>query len=325
MGRSRRRPVRPRSSLTDKLANLHLLLRVPSFARWPLQVHFFCQDVYKLWIRWSEGVDAETKTGIDAVLDLKKPLELPADEDAPPSTQLKEKKKNRKSVGQGGLEGIDVGYSKLATQLEKSLFLLADGEKNSCAICDEEIDTRMVLVLVCPEQECRAASHLNCLAQRFLHEGEEKSSMLPTSGKCPRCRSRLKWIDLVKELSLRLSGEAQVARLMKKPKTRTKKTSRRDKKIFSAVDENIIDDINNLDHDRSSSDDDSSTRSASEERLVDDWYYQQDDDDAMSVTSNASGVSSCFDAPSPTKKRGSAPNLGILVEDSEWDDAEVLD
>jgi hypothetical protein len=86
-----------------------------------------------------------------------------------------------------------------------------------------------------------------------------------------------------------------------------------------------LDDINNLDHDPSSSDDDSSTPSNSEQQSADGWHYQEDDEDTMSVTSTASGVSSCFDAPSPSKKPGSAPRLGILVEDSDWDDAEVLD
>ena len=280
--------------------------------------------MYDLWIRWSERVDAEVKTNIKVVLDLKKPLELPADGDTPPSTQPKNKR-NQKSVGQGGVEGIDVGYNKIANHLEKSLFLLADGERNSCSVCDESIDSKTALVLICPEQECRASSHLNCLAEHFLQEETDKSLVLPISGECPHCQSRLRWIDLVKELSLRLCGEAEVARLMKKPKTRTRKVSRRDENVFPAVDESLIEDINHLDHDQSSSDDDSSTRTTSEEQLADDWYYQQDDDDTMSVTSNASGVSSCFDAPSPAKHRGSAPNLGILVEDSEWDDAEVLD
>lgn len=259
------------------------------------------------------------------ILDLKEPPELPANEDIPPSTQPK-KKRNRSSVGHGGVEGIDVGYNKLATHLEKSLSLLAPGPTITCAVCEQSIESKMELVLICPEQECRASSHLNCLAQHFLREELGESLVLPISGRCPQCRSRLRWIDLVKELSLRLCGETQVARLIKKPKTRTKKASRRDKTIISAVEENLMNDANCLDHSQSGSDDESSTRSnASEEQLLDDWYYQQDDDDTMSVTSNASGVSSCFDCPSPTKQQGSAPGLGILVEDSDWDDAEVLD
>lgn len=263
--------------------------------------------------------------GVDVILDLKKPPELPAGEDTPPSTQPKEKR-NRRSLAQGGVEGIDVGYNKLAPHLEKSLSLLAHGQTISCAVCDKSIESKTALALICPEQDCRASSHLNCLAQHFLGEELGERSVLPTSGRCPRCRSTLRWIDLVKELSLRLCGEVQVARLMKKPKTRTKKASRGDEDVFSAVEENLIEDANCFDQDQSGSDDEFSTRSTvSEEQVMDDWYYQQDDDDTMSVTSNASGVSSCFDCPSPSKQQGSAPPLGILIEDSEWDDAEVLD
>lgn len=266
------------------------------------------------------------KSGMDVILDLQKLPELPADEEIPPSTQPKKKKRNGRSIAQGGVAGIDVGYKKLATHLERSLSLLAPGQQISCAVCDQSIDSKPALVLICPEQECRAASHLNCLAQHFLREEAGESLVLPISGRCPRCQSMLRWIDLVKELSLRLCGEAQVAKLMKKPKTRAKKASRGDENVFSTFEENLINDANCLDHVQSGSDDESSTRSTtSEEQLMDDWYYQQDDDDTMSVTSNASGVSSCLDCPSPTKPQGSARNLGILVEDSEWDDAEVLD
>jgi structure-specific endonuclease subunit SLX1 len=289
-----------------------------------LQVRFFHQDVYNLWIRWSERVDGKIRSGINVFLDLRQPAELPLDDEAPPSTQLKEKRKP-KAVGQGGLEGLDIGYSGLTAHLEKSFFLLADGEKNTCAVCDKDIASEMAMVLVCPEQGCEASSHLSCLAQKFLREGEEKMAILPTSGRCPRCGSMLRWIDLVKELSLRLGGEAQVARFMKKAKTRKRKSACSGKDCSHALDGKPLDDITNLDHDPSSSDDDSSTGSSSEEQWADGWQYQEDDEDTVSVTSTASGLSSCFDAPCPTKQRGSAPRLGILVEDSDWDDAEVLD
>lgn len=47
----RRRPPRPRLCLTDRLANLHLLLRARSFERWPLKVTFYAEDVYRVWTR----------------------------------------------------------------------------------------------------------------------------------------------------------------------------------------------------------------------------------------------------------------------------------
>ena len=50
-GKVSRRPGRPRTSLTDKLSNLHLLLRVPYFSQWPLEVRFFSEDVYKVWAK----------------------------------------------------------------------------------------------------------------------------------------------------------------------------------------------------------------------------------------------------------------------------------
>lgn len=262
------------------------------------------------------------RSGINIFLDLEKPLELAPNEDVPPSTQPQEK--NQTSVGNGGLKGVDVGYSRLKAQVEKGLFLLADGEKNTCAVCDKDVESKTAMVLVCPIEECNGSFHLTCLARRFLHE-EEKTFLLPTSGTCPQCGLRLEWIDLVKELSLRLRGGEQVARLMEKPKVRKRKVSHTGEDPTQALHENSVNNVNNLDHDQSDTDHDSSTGSGLEGPLADDWRYQHEDDDMMSVTSTASGISSCFGAPSPTQQRGSTPSLGILVEDSEWDDAEVLD
>ncbi|KAL8703237.1 MAG: hypothetical protein Q9201_003570 [Fulgogasparrea decipioides] len=43
----------PDLTLKRGLTNLHLLLRVPSFNRWPLAVRFFYDDVYEAWVRHS--------------------------------------------------------------------------------------------------------------------------------------------------------------------------------------------------------------------------------------------------------------------------------
>ena len=65
---------------------------------------------------------------------------------------------------------------------------------------------------------------------------------------------------------------------------------------------------------------------AEDDPLPDDWHFQvNDDDDVMSVTSATSGFWDSMDTASPSKIPVAAPRLKIVIEDSEWNDADVLD
>lgn len=276
--------------------------------------------MYDIWVRWSERIDGQIRSGIKILLDVKQPEEPLATEEVPPSAQIKPKRKS-KVVGKGGVDGVDVGYSKLKGYLEKSLFLLAESESNSCAVCVEDLGVRDAMVLVCSHENCRSTFHLTCLAKRFLNAENQEELVLPTSGTCPQCGSELRWIDLVKEMSLRIRGENDVARLMKKPKVRQTKTSTIKKTLL------LVDGTENKDgsdYDQDSTNDDSDAAKDLEEPLPDDWQYQEDEDDAMSLASAVSD-SSYPDAPSPTRTRAPELRLGIVIEDSDWDDAEILD
>ena len=50
-----------------------------------------------------------------------------------------------------------------------------------------------------------------------------------------------------------------------------------------------------------------------------------DDNDMMSVTSATSGFWDSMDTASPSKVPVAAPRLKVVIEDSERDDADVLD
>ena len=117
----------------------------------------------------------------------------------------------------GGIEGIVVGYSMLKDHVEKSL-LLVEGQVNRCAICAEDLSTQDTTILVCPQRNCQAISHMACLATRFLETEKRGLSVIPRAGTCPYCHSELQWIDMVKEMSLRVRGKSELARLTKKRK-----------------------------------------------------------------------------------------------------------
>ena len=76
-------------------------------------------------------------------------------------------------------------------------------------------------ILVCTQERCYAVSHLACLASSFLGPGSDE--VVPIDGACPKCRTNLKWTDLVRELTLRTRDEQKVVRLLK-PKRRKGQT-----------------------------------------------------------------------------------------------------
>lgn len=286
-------------------------------------VRFFCQDVYDIWLRWSERADGKIPNDIEVSLDLKQISEISEAVEIPPSTEVRGNRK-REAVGKGGVEGVDISYKHLKAHLEKSAFLLAEKGTNVCFVCFKAIETQKKVALVCPRMSCKAAFHMSCLAHKFLREENQDVSIIPTSGACPSCESKLYWIELVKELSLRAKDEEEVARLMKKPRARAAKASVSEKassssghkstSLRSASDDN-----------QSTTEDDSDTVQFQEQNLSEDWQYQEDEDDMSSTASAASDFSNGLATGGSSKEVRCARGLPILIEDSEWDDAEILD
>lgn len=287
-------------------------------------VRFFCQDVHDVWLRWSEGADGKIPNDTEVLLDLKQITENSEAVEILPSTHVKGNRK-REAVGKGGVEGVDIGYSHLRGHLEKSALLLAENETNVCVVCSKAIKTQKTIALVCPRTTCKAASHMSCLAHRFLQEEKQDVSIIPTSGACPSCGSKLHWIELVKELSLRAKDEKEVARLMKKPKACAAKDSVSKKAPSSLLGHKRTSLPSASDDDQSTTEDDSDTVQFPEQNLPEDWQYQEDEDDVSSTASAASDFSIGLATIGSSKEVHCARGLPILIEDSEWDDAEILD
>lgn len=277
-----------------------------------------------MWQLWSERVDASISSRIKILLDVKQHPKATEAGDAPMSTHAKGKQK-REALGKGGVEGIDVGYSELKGHVEKSIFLLAGDEANNCAVCSRDMG-KSSMALICPQEGCRTASHVTCLAINFLKDEGHDASILPTSGRCPKCKSELQWVDLVKEMSLRMRGDKEVDQLMRKPKERKTKAAKSSKAMASLVASGNPENEDDGDLDDGPAEDAIYAGAAVDDVLPDDWLLQEDDDDdMMSVTSAASSLSDSMDAASPRKASVKVPRLPVVIEDSEWDDAEILD
>ncbi|KAK4954680.1 Slx4p interacting protein [Elasticomyces elasticus] len=215
-GKTRKRIARPRFSLTDRLSNLHLLLRSSSFERWPLEVRFFAQDVYRAWLRWDKGMFFKVRKGIKVGLDgvdfTTSSAELP---DVTDGEAMIERKR--------GIHALDIGYEAKKTHLEKSRSVLAPGAIIVCDICKTRLEEKETLV--CPTTHCKMVAHTTCLAHVFLQQERACTALLPTTGSCPHCKMSIPWVQLVQELSLRVSGKREIATLYKVRKKRGAKAS----------------------------------------------------------------------------------------------------
>ncbi|KAK7709662.1 Slx4p interacting protein [Botryosphaeria dothidea] len=197
-GKTRKRPARPQLSLTDRLANLHLLLRVNSFERWPLRVTFFAEDVHRVWETWTKTTPFKLRTGLRVELETTKVLDvfrrLGAEDDA---------SDDHDTIGYGkGIDGIDVGYESSKAHVEKARTLLEQGNNLSCTVCSKHVPQDKAILLY------------------FLEKEGKNDSILPLQGQCPGCKKFIQWTSLMRELSLRTRGEKEVASLFKKRRRR---------------------------------------------------------------------------------------------------------
>ena len=320
--RTRRRPARPRVTLIDKISNLHLLLRVPSFVRWPLQVHFFCEDVHQVWRTWCERVDAVIRNDLNVTLNQAQYVD-PLIETTHPRSARGKCVRDPQPVGGDGILGLDVGYGKLKAHLQRGL-LFMENDHQKCAVCSKELHGPASAALVCPGRSCNAISHMACLAKHFI-AGTGTESIIPLSGSCPSCQARFQWINFVKELSLRTRGVKEMEVLWKKPrvnKAKLVKGKPNMEKLLAEsdfVNERDLSELNETINRESA-------RSNDQDGLPDNWF-DQCDDDGVSIGSAESGssVSVIPEARSPAQMSASVIRLRTVIEDSDYDNAELLD
>ncbi|KAI4170031.1 MAG: hypothetical protein LQ343_005280 [Gyalolechia ehrenbergii] len=260
-----KRPKRPPVTLKKGLSVLHLLLRVPSFNRWPLAVRFFCSDVYNAWMESSKKVSGELRSDLQVTLD-ERQLAEPTDTIETPSSPQAGRKRGFAPSAIGGVEGLDITYSGLKSHIEKSISLVVDGGITRCS-----------------------------------------------------CHVEHRWIDLVRELSLRVRGENGIAQLLKGPRMRKREATE--------------DQILNVDPFATEGGDDAARNNqmpvaddllamdTEDDPLPDDWHELGEDSQSMASTD--SRVSSRHGSPvRHTQRRQQLP---AVIEDSEWDSAEALD
>lgn len=302
-GKTSKRPGRPRTSQIDKLSNLHLLLRVPYFSRWPLHVRFFNKDVYRAWLTWCGRVDTQIRSGINVIFDpVQSETASAQDEEEFTSAQPVRKKRKADLIGKGGVEGVDPTYARLRDVLQKTRLLLDENHDFKCSTCTTGLNPNQDMFILCPNDACHNVNHVTCLADRAL-AGADSNTMVPQEVSCPSCRASHSWLELMQQVTVKTRGVKEMAKLLKKKGKGQAATAA---EILETEDEDDDDEMDN--------------EAIDTHDVIDEDVVRSDDDhddDRGSVASMDSDFSQASNlGPSPSKAK-SGSRLEIVIEDSE--------
>lgn len=215
---------------------------------------------------------------------------------------------------------VPIDYTCEKEHIIKSKDIIEFEREGDCAICHEKLESGGGMHIICPTSGCEAVSHTICLGKHFLQDDEDE--LVPVRGHCPSCKTELIWVDLVKEMSLRMRGQKEVEKLLKVKRSRKGKEKASSQATIpeSDAEEESDNEVDLEDEDADLVD--IATKDDSPDG--DNWNIieEYDASDAESVTSMASNLSQKNGASSRTHK-GAA--LGRIIEDSDWDEAEMLD
>ncbi|KLU85013.1 hypothetical protein MAPG_04047 [Magnaporthiopsis poae ATCC 64411] len=217
-------PKRPRASLASIISNVHLLLRVPSFARWPLRLHFFARDAYKEWNKCLASSSAAPRENLEVVTDFEPTPEAGA-------TRKKTMKSGDAvaSSAEGdvmianprGIHALPLDYTPLENYVAKGRSVFEFEREGNCVVCNEPQEAGKGLLAICTNEGCEGVGHVSCWSRHILG-AQGDAEILPVQGSCPRCRGDVKWCDMMKELTLRTRAPKEVDKLLKSRRRKAK-------------------------------------------------------------------------------------------------------
>ncbi|KAK3901211.1 hypothetical protein C8A05DRAFT_45083 [Staphylotrichum tortipilum] len=205
------RPRRPARSVASVVSNLHLLLRVPSFGRWPLTLHFFDRDVFAAWERWVASSKDRLRESLRVVTDFGGGGGGEEAGAEPPAW---------------GIHALPLDYEPIKEYVVKGQEIFEFEQQGKCVVCKEELPAEGSLHALCSNEGCNGVGHLSCWSRHLLGSGNSEH-IVPVGGQCPKCKGEVQWGVMMKEMTLRLRGRKEVEQLLKRKRKRaTKKTAK---------------------------------------------------------------------------------------------------
>ena len=188
-----------------------------------------------------------------------------------------------------------------------------------CSVCHKDLEHDAGIYTICPNPGCETVTHMTCLSKHFLKG--EADSMVPITGTCPSCKAKLRWVDVVKELSLRMRGQKQVENLLRTKRSRKGKATASQPVIeYSDIEDDEDDDMEGDIYEEIKRLQEFNPTGSKID--MDDRWHTMDDSDDTDTGSVISTASQSKKAVSGLSKAGTMP---VVIEDSDWDDALVLD
>ena len=205
--------MRPPKSMASVVSNLHLLLRVPSFVRWPLRVHFFNRQVFAVWEKWCATASEKLRSSLRVVTDFggERGAALLNGEEG-------------KTAAPRPVDGLPLDYEPIKELVAKGQQIFEFERQGQCVICREDMQPREGLQAVCTNGVCDGVGHLSCWSRSMLEE-DEPDNILPVQGKCPKCEGVVHWGDMMKELTLRVRGRKEVDKLLTQKRRRAERNA----------------------------------------------------------------------------------------------------
>ncbi|KAK8135486.1 GIY-YIG catalytic domain-containing protein [Apiospora sp. TS-2023a] len=208
-------PKRPPYSLTSVVSNLHLLLRVPSFLRWPLKLHFFNRDVYKAWLKWCGTATDKLRDTMAIVTDFE-----PVAGDTETVTQVEEGEEEEAAAPPAawGIHALPLDYAPMREVVTKTESIFSFEREGNCVVCDEHLPTGEGVYAACTNAGCEGVGHVACWSSYLLGGSGVTDEVLPIGGHCPQCDGSVTWGEMMTEMTLRMHGRKEVEKLLKKPR-----------------------------------------------------------------------------------------------------------
>lgn len=203
-------PKRPALGMVAIMSNMHLLLRVPSFQRWPLDLRFFVPEVFTTWKRYCHGLSESLPSAVRTICDF----------ETAPETKVVSSDKPEQEYG---LAALDVCYENQKEHVAKAKAIIDFEREGRCTVCEKNLEHDQGIYVVCSSPDCDGVSHMNCMSQHFLKSechAQTETPLVPTTGSCPKCKTDMRWVDLMKEVTLRLRGQQLVDKLLKPARRR---------------------------------------------------------------------------------------------------------
>lgn len=193
------------------MSNIHLLVRVPSFARWPLKLHFLTRDAYAAWEKWCATANEPMRPG----LPIEKDFEPAKPKSATVADSEAESEPEQVSNPRRGIHALPLDYEPMKDYVEKGKDVFDFEREGRCVVCTGHMSPGEGIYALCTNSGCEGVGHLSCWSRHMLPPNEQ-DTIIPLEGKCPKCRGHVYWGDMMKELTMRLRGAKEVDKLLGK-------------------------------------------------------------------------------------------------------------